>query len=118
MTKIKCVTILTPYAGDIELHKMYTMLCCKDSIARGEAPFASHLIYPILLEVYSIQARQQRIACGFSWLAKSDIVAIYTDLGLSIGMLQSKAHAKKLNIKTEDRSIGNVQWLKSYRQAL
>ena len=41
----KLVYLESPYAGDIEKNIKYARLCMKDSIDRGEYPFASHLLY-------------------------------------------------------------------------
>ena len=39
------VIIESPYTGDVERNLEYARRCMRDSIKRGEAPFASHLLY-------------------------------------------------------------------------
>lgn len=39
------VIIESPYAGDVELNAQYARECLRDSLTRGEAPIASHLLY-------------------------------------------------------------------------
>lgn len=39
------VLIESPYAGDVARNERYARACLADSLARGEAPFASHLLY-------------------------------------------------------------------------
>jgi len=45
MQKMTRVIIESPYAGDIEVNLKYAKLCILDSLKRGEAPLASHLLY-------------------------------------------------------------------------
>lgn len=40
------VLLASPWAGDVERHRAYAIACVRDSIARGEAPLAPHLLYP------------------------------------------------------------------------
>lgn len=42
---MRIVVLESPYAGDIERNTNYARDCMRDSILRGEAPIASHLIY-------------------------------------------------------------------------
>lgn len=67
----------------------------RDSIERGEAPFASHLIYTQgdLLDDNVPAERQRGIACGLEWGTVADLVAVYTDLGISEGMARGIEHA-------------------------
>jgi hypothetical protein len=55
---------------------------------RGEAPFASHLFYdqPGLLNDLIPQERDLGMQAGFAWGSKAELVAIYTDKGISPGM--------------------------------
>ena len=39
------VLLESPYAGDIEANLSYARACMRDCFERGEAPFASHLLY-------------------------------------------------------------------------
>ena len=39
----KLVYLESPYAGDVEKNIKYAILCMKDSLDRGEYPFASHM---------------------------------------------------------------------------
>lgn len=42
---LRLVIVESPYAGDIEANVAYARRCLRDSLARGEAPIASHLLY-------------------------------------------------------------------------
>lgn len=39
------VLLESPYAGNVELNVTYARACMRDCLKRGEAPFASHLLY-------------------------------------------------------------------------
>lgn len=82
------VIIESPYAGDIERNVRYARACMADSLRRGEAPFASHLLYtqPGILRDEVLGERDLGIAAGFAWGDVAELVAIYDDLGISKGM--------------------------------
>ena len=42
---MKKVIIESPFAGDTETNIKYARECLRDSIFRGEAPLASHVLY-------------------------------------------------------------------------
>lgn len=42
---MRMVIVESPYAGDIERNVAYARACIADCLKRGEAPFASHLLY-------------------------------------------------------------------------
>lgn len=39
------VVLESPYSGDIKGNTKYARMALRDSLARGEAPIASHLLY-------------------------------------------------------------------------
>lgn len=102
---MKLVIIESPYAGDVPVNLGYLAECLKDSIKRGEAPFASHAIYPLCLDDKIKEERIKGIVCGYQWMAQADIVAVYTDLGMSPGMQAAVDRAKDLNKVIEYRSL-------------
>ena len=57
---MKLVIIESPYAGDIEKNVAYARDCVRDSLMRGEAPYASHLLYtqPNILDDYLYHVAQ------------------------------------------------------------
>ena len=42
---MKRVILESPYSGDINRNIQYARMCVRDSLMRGEAPIASHLLY-------------------------------------------------------------------------
>jgi hypothetical protein len=82
------VIIESPYAGDIDRNIAYARACMRDSLLRGEAPYASHLLYtqPGVLRDEVPADRELGITSGFEFRRIADIIAVYTDLGISPGM--------------------------------
>jgi hypothetical protein len=102
---MKLVIIESPYAGDIGANIAYALACIKDSLDQGEAPYASHILYSTVLDDKIKEERNRGIVAGYSWMAKADLVAVYKDHGISLGMKQAIEHAKLLNKPIEYREI-------------
>ena len=85
---MKKVIIESPFKGDYGRNKAYLLLCITDSLERGEAPFASHLFYTQMLDDNNPDDRVLGIKAGLIWADTADLIAIYTDLGISSGMRQ------------------------------
>lgn len=83
---MKRVIIESPYAGDVATNLAYLQECIRDSLRRGEAPFASHQMYTQALDDRDIDQRTLGITAGFAWRASADLVVFYEDLGWSPGM--------------------------------
>jgi len=66
---MKLVIIESPYAGDIPANIEYARLCVRDSLSRGEAPIASHLLYTQagILDDNIPSERQWGIDAGLAW---------------------------------------------------
>jgi hypothetical protein len=102
-TGTKLVVIESPHCGataeKTRENTRYAVQCMRDSMRRGESPFASHLLYPQVLVRSDCDAdpeeRRVGIQCGFDWGAKADLVAVYSDRGISEGMQAGidRAHA-------------------------
>lgn len=65
----------------------YARVCMMDCIRRGEVPVAGHLLYPQILDDSREDERLTGIACGHTLLAACDKIAVYTDRGISAGMM-------------------------------
>lgn len=107
MTK-KRVVIESPFAWanhqELIQHIFYAQEALKHSLELGEAPIVSHLLYP---QVWNETAahREKAFEAGDSWREKADLVAIYTDLGVSSGMFRAIGHAREAGIPYEHRYI-------------
>lgn len=104
---MKLVIIESPYAGDVEKNVEYARLCVKDSLSRGEAPIASHLLYtqPGILNDDIPEERQRGIDAGLAWLKVAEKSVVYADYGISSGMKYGIEAAKKSGIPVEFRYI-------------
>lgn len=85
---MKLVIIESPYAGDIEANRAYARRAMRDSVMRGEAPLASHLLYtqPGVLDDGIEAERDLGIEAGLAWGRHAELTAVYADLGISNGM--------------------------------
>lgn len=104
--------IESPYAATetttAEEHAAYLRRCLADSLARGEAPYASHGLYTQtgVLDDTNPKEREQGITVGFHWGNKAAQVAVYTDYGISEGMKQGIQRAKTAKQPVVYRQIG------------
>lgn len=85
-TAMQLVLIESPYQGDVERNKTYARECLLDSLMRGEAPFASHLLYTQVLDDSQALERRTGIEAGLAWGEKAQATVVYTDLGITPGM--------------------------------
>lgn len=101
------VVIESPLAGDVARNTRYARAAMRDSLRRGEAPYASHLLYaqPGILDDLVPGEREQGISAGFAWGACAELVAVYTDLGISGGMRRGIARAEAAGTEVVYRSI-------------
>jgi len=106
---MKLVKIESPFAGDIEKNIKYARACMSDSLHRGEAPLASHLLYTQegILDDTVPEERKLGMEAGKVWSKLAELVAVYTDLGISGGMKWGVEEANKNGITVEYRSLPN-----------
>lgn len=103
----RLVILESPYAGDVEANIAYARACLRDSLARGEAPIASHLLYtqPGVLDDAVPAERQQGIAAGLAWRRVAEGSVVYTNRGISDGMRQGIAAAEDAGLPVEYRTL-------------
>lgn len=94
----------TPYYTE-EQHRLYLLHCMEDSIKRGEAPFASHLLLPEILDDDCIVERSVGIRCGYAWGIHAHAIAVYQDFGLSQGMRDAIKYYNNLEKPIEWRKL-------------
>lgn len=104
---MRLVIVESPFAGDVERNVEYARLCVRDSLLRGEAPIASHLLYtqPGILNDDIPAERQHGIDAGLAWRAVAQASVVYTDLGVSKGMEYGIRAAKAAGIPIEYRTL-------------
>ncbi len=105
---MRLVIIESPYAGDIEANVEYARRCVRDSLSRGEAPIASHLLYtqPGVLRDEVPDERQWGIDAGLAWRKVAEATIVYIDRGVTKGMKYGIAAAYEANLPIELRGIG------------
>lgn len=101
------VILESPYAGDVEANLIYARRCVRDSLSRGEAPIASHLLYtqPGVLDDAVLAERSWGIEAGLAWVTVADATVVYVDRGASLGMCYGIEHAKDAGRPVEYRRI-------------
>lgn len=104
---MKRVILESPYAGDTTRNIRYARECLKDSLKRGEAPIASHLLYTQegVLDDNIEEERIWGINAGLAWKEVADLQVFYIDFGMSGGMKYAVEYAKNHNIEVEYRKI-------------
>ena len=104
---MRLVIIESPYAGDIERNTEYARAAVRDSLERGEAPIASHLLYtqPGILRDDDPAERQWGIDAGLAWKSVAEASVVYGDLGITKGMEYGIDVARKAGLEIEYRSL-------------
>lgn len=83
------VIVESPFAGDMEANRKYAVRACADCFRRGETPFASHLLYPQVLDELKPKEREQGITAGYEFWGSARTIAFYVDNGWSPGMIRA-----------------------------
>jgi len=104
-SSIHRVVIESPHAGDVARNTAYLLLAMRDSLNRGEAPFASHYLYTSVLDDTTPDERDTGIAAGLAWAEVADLVAVYTDLGVSPGMQVGIAMHQARGLRIDYRTV-------------
>lgn len=100
---MRLVLVESPYAGDVDANVAYARECMRDCLARGEAPFASHLLYTQVLDDTIDLQRARGINAGLAWGMKADATVVYVDRGISVGM--------KLGVKSAEHAGRPIEYL-------
>ena len=99
------VIIESPYMGLVKTNLSYARKCMLDSLMRGESPFASHLLYTQVLDDTIAEQRAMGLQRAFNWYECAELMAVYTDLGITAGMKLGVKKAKELSIDIEYRTL-------------
>jgi hypothetical protein len=108
---VKRVVIESPYAGDtvgdIAANVAYARRAVRDSLMRGEAPIAAHLLHTQdgILNDAHLPDRMLGIAAGIAWIRVADLVAVYVDKGISRGMQQAIDYAVAAGVPVRTRFL-------------
>lgn len=104
---MKTVFVCSPYSGNTERNVAYAYAAMKDCFIRNEAPFAPHLLYPHVLDDLNPQERELAMKAGAEYLSEAGLLAVYIDLGTSIGMQAEIDSATYFNVPIEYRKLPN-----------
>lgn len=102
---MRLVVLESPFSGDVEANQEYARKCVHDSLIRGEAPVASHLLLTQVLNDSDPHERKRGIEAGVAWTRAADASVVYTDLGISKGMEYGIEAATKAGIPVEYRRL-------------
>lgn len=118
-TAPRLVVLESPYAArpgsrdpaaDVAANLTYARAAMADSLARGEAPIASHLLYtqPGVLDDNMPQQRAQGVEAGLAWARAAEATVAYIDRGISPGMHAGLSRATCEERPIEHRRIGGT----------
>lgn len=99
----KQVIVESPYGDNDPIEVMRNEIYCRaairDCLLRGEAPFASHGLYPLpgILRDCDVDDRMRGMRAGFAIGELFPTRLFFTDRGLSSGMWDGVIQAKQLN---------------------
>jgi hypothetical protein len=106
----RLVVLESPYAGDVDMNIAYARACLRDSLLRGEAPSASHLLYtqPGVLRDNDPDERRLGIDAGLAFGRAADASVVYVDLGVSAGMAHGIERAHDERRPVEKRRLDRL----------
>lgn len=112
---MKRVVIESPYSSGtvvsipavVARNVRYLRACMRDSVLRGESPYASHglLTQEGVLDDTIPEERTRGIEAGFAWREVADLTVFYVDLGWSGGMKFGKVHTEGSGGAYEERRL-------------
>ncbi len=111
----RLVILESPYAAPTDQgvaeNVEYARKCVRDSILRGEAPLASHLLYtqPGILNDRIPEERELGIGAGLAWVKHAEATVVYVDRGVTPGMEKGIARAEAAGRIVEVRSLPKDQ---------
>lgn len=100
------VVLESPFGADPAYFISYGRACIADSLRRGEAPMAMHLLYtqPGILDDGVPHERELGMQAAFTWYAAAEKCVVYRDFGISRGMQRGIDYAISCGLPIEYRS--------------
>jgi len=101
------IIIESPFAGDVDVNIRFARACMRDSLSKGEAPLASHLLYTQedVLDDDIPEERNWGIEAGLAWGRHAEKTAVYTNLGITGGMEKGIQRAIEEGREVEYREL-------------
>jgi hypothetical protein len=108
---MRLVILESPFRGkdrwQYYFFRRYAQECIRDSIERGESPYASHRIIPGALDDSVPEERDKGIRAGYAWWKHAAAIVFYVDNGMSEGMHKALQRAKTMQLVVEMRKIND-----------
>jgi hypothetical protein len=107
MIEMQLVMIESPFAGEVDTNIKFARACMRDSLGRGESPFAMHLLYTQegILNDDIPEERNWGIEAGLAWGKHANKTVVYTNLGITRGMELGIQRAKEEGREIEYREL-------------
>jgi hypothetical protein len=107
MSEMPLVILESPFAGNVETNLKFARACMRDSLNRGEAPFAMHLLYTQegILKDDIPEERNWGIEAGLAWGKCASKTVVYTNLGVTEGMEKGIQRAREDGREIEYREL-------------
>lgn len=108
---MRLVILESPYGNpdsrEVEENIRFARACLHDCLMRGEAPYASHLLYTQggVLDDNVPEERTLGIEAGLAWSDKADATVVYVNRGMSVGMKKGIARAQVAKRTVEFREL-------------
>ena len=103
------VVVGSPWAAVTEegaaRNRAYALDALADSLQRGEAPVAPHLLYPAVLDDAVAAERARGVEAGQALIARCALLAVYVDFGISPGMRAEIAAARAAGVPVVFRDM-------------
>lgn len=113
------VIIESPFKGSTPAEEAeniaYAKEVMRDSLYRGEAPFASHLLYPQTLDDANEYERRMGIEAGLRIGRLASRTVVYIDRGISSGMEYGIKRAEDEGRPVEYRSLYGSNHRQNYK---
>lgn len=94
-------------AAEYDRNTRYVRRAILDCLLRGEAPFASHALYPLSgMRDDDPADRRVGMVAGFAWGECAELIAVYSDHGITEGMAEGMRRWDELGIPVVNRLIG------------
>lgn len=107
------VILESPFQGktpeETAANVAYAQACMLDALRRGESPLASHLLWPGILDDADPAERAAGIEAGLAWGRAAEASVVYTDRGISPGMIFGIERARREDRPVEHRSLQGAQ---------
>lgn len=102
----KLTIVESPFLGGLDWAVRYARVALADSLSRGESPFASHLLYPQVLDDMDPESRRRGLEAGLALYPQAVRCAVYVDFGVSPGMVEGILAASGATTPIVYRSFG------------